>query len=155
MAVPNYQCDPDIRAVFENGFRIPSNLDPVEADRLQEFLRCDQELEAFYNRSQPSQRPPHHILEAVAVAAMAAYDQRSERLPVGWQKLLVLRAGIAGCAANLDSGEIQDWAYTHIVEENPDWLEAYDGEIENEPPLQWLRHVIGDEVLMARRLRDR
>jgi hypothetical protein len=145
--MPNYQRDPDIRAVLETGFAIPDGLDAAEADRSQTFLNCDQELERFYAVSQPRQRPPRSVLEAVASAAMAAYDRRSDRLPVGWQKLLVLRAGIVGCSQNLDSSEIEEWAYTRITEENPSWLEPYDGEVENEPPLNWLRYTLEPEVL--------
>ncbi|HEY5194672.1 MAG TPA: hypothetical protein VIJ39_12480 [Solirubrobacteraceae bacterium] len=81
---------------------------------------------------------------------MAAYDQRSERLPVGWQKLLVLQAGIAGCEANLDSFEIQEWAYAAIEEENPSWLGDFDEDVDLEKPLRWLTQAIGVSVLMAR-----
>jgi len=81
---------------------------------------------------------------------MAAYDQRSDRLPVGWQKLLVLQAGIAGSEPNLDSFEIQDWAYTRIKEENPDWLGDFDDDIDRDMSLRWLTQVIGVQVLMAR-----
>lgn len=150
--MPSYQRDPDIRAVLETGFAIPDGLDAAEVARLRTFLSCDQELERFYAVSQPRQRAPAPVLEAAASAAMAAYDQRSDRLPVGWQKLLVLRAGIAGCSQNLDSSKIEDWAYTRIIEENPSWLESYDGEVENEPPLHWLRHMLEPEVLAIRRL---
>ena len=112
--MPNYRADPDIREVLDASFAIPAELDPAEVGRLQEFLRCDQVLEAFYARSQSSQRPPEADLSAAASAAIAAYDQRSNRLPVGWRTLLVLQAGIAGSEANLDSSEIQDWAlHTH------------------------------------------
>ncbi len=84
---------------------------------------------------------------------MAAYDRRSDRLPLGWQKLLVLRAGIAGSTRNLDDPEIEDWAYTRITE-NPDWLVPYEGETENEPPLNWLRQVLAPEVLRMRRFKQ-
>ncbi len=150
--MPNYQRDPDIRAVLETGFAIPDGLDAAEVGRLRTFLSCDRELEHFYAVGQPQQRPPRPVLEAVASAAMVAYDHRSDRLPVGWQKLLVLRAGVAGCSQNLDSSEIEDWAYTRITEENPSWLERYDGEVESEPPLHWLRHILEPEVLAIRRL---
>jgi hypothetical protein len=148
--MPNYRADPDIRAVLEANFTIPADLDPAEAGRLQEFLRCDQALETFYASNQPGHRPPETDLAAAASAAMAAYDQRSERLPVGWQKLLVLQAGIAGCEANLDSFEIQEWAYAAIEEENPSWLGDFDEDVDLEKPLRWLTQAIGVSVLMAR-----
>lgn len=148
--MPNYRADPDIRAVLDTKFAIPGDLDPAEVARLQEFLRCDRVLEAFYARSQPSQRPPEADLSAAASTAIAAYNERSDRLPVGWQKLLVLQAGIAGSEASLDSSEIQDWAYTRISEENPDWLGDFDRDIDRGMPLRWLTQVIGSQVLMAR-----
>src|SRR5665213_1719634 len=117
---------------------------------IKEFLRCDQVLEGFYARSEASHRPPEVDLSAAASTAMAAYDQRSDRLPVGWQKLLVLQAGIAGSEPNLDSFEIQDWAYTRIKEENPDWLGDFDDDIDRDMSLRWLTQVIGVQVLMAR-----
>src|SRR5580658_4196215 len=82
--MPDYQRDPDIRAILETGFAIPDGLDAAEVERLRTFLSCDQELERFYAVSQPRQRAPAPVLVAVASAAMAAYDQRSDRLPVGW-----------------------------------------------------------------------
>jgi hypothetical protein len=85
---------------------------------------------------------------------MAAYDQRSPQLPAGWQKLLVLQAGIAGSEPNLDSGAIQEWAYMKIKEENPDWLGDFDDDIDHEKPLRWLTQAIGVGVLMARQRRD-
>ena len=148
--MPDYRADPDIRAILDAQFTIPGDLEPAEMARLQEFLRCDQVLEAFYARSQPSQRPPEADLSAAASAAMAAYDQRSGSLPVGWQKLLVLQAGIAGSETNLDSFEIQDWAYSRIKEENPGWLGDFDDDIDRDMPLRWLTQVIGVQVLMAR-----
>ena len=152
--MPNYQADPDIGALLESHFEIPDDLEPDEVERLQRFLRCDQALEAFYRRSEPEQRPPEADLSAAASTAMAAYDQRSQRLPVGWQKFLVLQAGIAGNKWNLDSGEIQDWAYTRITEENPGWLGSFDDDIDREMPLRWLTQVIGTDVLMGRKLME-
>jgi hypothetical protein len=148
--MPNYRADPDIRAVLEARFAIPVDLDSAEVERLQEFLRCDQVLEAFYARSEPSHRPPEADLAGAASAAMIAYDQRSERLPVGWQKLLVLQAGVAGSEAMLDSFEIQEWAYARIKDENPSWLGEFDEDIDLEKPLRWLTQAIGVNVLMAR-----
>jgi hypothetical protein len=148
--MPNYRADSDIRAVLEAQFEIPGDLDEAEIARLQAFLLCDQVLEAFYARNESSHRPPEEDLSAAASTAMAAYDQRSERLPVGWQKLLVLQAGIAGGAANLDSFEIQDWAYTRIVDENPGWLGEFDDDIDRDMPLRWLAQTIGIQVLMGR-----
>ena len=148
--MPNYRADSDIRALLESDFAIPNDLDPDEVERLQQFLRCDQVLEAFYKRSQPGQRPPEADLSGAASAAMAAYDQRSERLPVGWQKLLVLQAGIAGSEANLDSFEIKEWAYTRTKDENPGWLGNFDDDIDRDMPLRWLTQAIGVDVLMAR-----
>ncbi|SRR6266487_1664294 len=152
--MPDYMADPDIRAVLESRFEIPSGLDAPEAERLDEFLRCDQALEAFYQQSSPSERPPEASLAAAAVSAMAAYDQRSERLPVGWQKFLVLQAGIAGSPDNLDSSEIQEWAYARIKEENPDWLGDFDEDIDRQKPLRWLTQLIGVGVLMRRNVME-
>lgn len=148
--MPNYQADPDIRAVLESRFRIPEDLDELEARRLEEFLRCDQVLEIFYRDNPVSARPPEEDLNAAAATAMAAYNNRSDRLPIGWQKFLVLQAGIAGSPDNLDSYEIQDWAYTRIVDENPDWLGDFDEDVDREKPLRWLTQLIGVRVLMAR-----
>jgi hypothetical protein len=148
--MPNYLADPDIRAVLESGFRIPEDLDELEARRLDEFLRCDQVLEAFYKRNPVTVRPPEDDLRAAAATAMAAYDNMADRLPVGWRKFLVLQAGIAGGPDNLDSYEIQDWAYTRIQEENPDWLGDFDDDIDHEKPLRWLTQLVGVRVLMAR-----
>ena len=148
--MPNYQADPDIRAVLESRFRIPEDLDELESRRLKEFLRCDQVLEVFYRENPVSVRPPEEDLRAAAATAMAAYNNRSERLPVGWQKFLVLQAGIAGSPDNLDSYEIQDWAYTRIAEENPDWLGDFDEDVDREKPLRWLTQLVGVRVLMAR-----
>jgi hypothetical protein len=153
--MPNYYYDPDIHAVLTSGFATPPDLDQGEVDRLNEFLRCDQELERVYDASHPERRPPMPILEAVATTAIAAYDQRSDFLPAGWQKLLVLRAGIAGCKWNLDSADIEEWAYTRITEENPDWAGPHDGEIDSEPPLCWLRRVLAPEVLPIRAMKAR
>ncbi len=144
--------DPDIRAIIESGFAIPPGLEASEVDRLREFLRWDQEMEQF-DRANPTARAPVSLLSGLALAAMAAYDERSDRLPVGWQKLLVLRAGIAGSSQNLDSADIEEWAYTRITEENPDWVVPSDEGPENEPPLGWLRHVLELEVLPIRQMK--
>jgi hypothetical protein len=145
--------DPDIRKVLESGFTTPPGLSSEEVDRLREFLRWDQEMERF-DRSHPdARRAPNPLLKGLAAAAMAAYDQRSARLPLGWQKLLVLRAGIAGCSQNLDSAEIEEWAYTRITEENPDWIVPWDEGPENEPPLNWLRHILALEVIPIRQMK--
>jgi hypothetical protein len=148
--MPNYLADPDIRVVLESRFAIPEDLDELEARRLNEFLRCDQVLEEFYRRSPATARPPEDDLRAAASTAIAAYDNKSERLPVGWQKFLVLQAGIAGSPDNLDSYEVQEWAYTRIAEENPGWLGDFDEDVDLEKPLRWLTQLIGLRVLMAR-----
>lgn len=148
--MPNYQADPDIRAVMESRFAIPEGLDELEVRRLREFLRCDQVLERFYQHNPTSVRPAEADLEAAASTAMAAYNNRSNRLPVGWQKLLVLQAGIAGSPDNLDSFEIQDWAYRTITTGNPDWLGDFDADIDQEKPLRWLTQLIGIRVELAR-----
>jgi hypothetical protein len=150
----DYMADPDIRGVLESRFEIPPDLDAAEEERLGEFLRCDQALEAFYRQSPPEKRPPEATLAAAAVSAMAAYDQRSERLAVGWQKFLVLQAGIAGSPDNLDSAEIQEWAYARIKEENPSWLGDFDEDIDRSMPLRWLVQAIGVGVLTRRQLMD-
>lgn len=152
--MPNYCADPDINAIFEERLRIPDDLDPTEVDRLERFLRCDRALEEFYRRSAPTERPPESDLAAAAATAMTAYDQRSESLPVGWRKFLVLQAGIAGSHDNLDSSEIQDWAYTRIRDENPDWLGNFDDDVDREMPLRWLVQLIGVGVLRRRQLME-
>jgi len=85
---------------------------------------------------------------------MAVYDQRSPRLPLGWQKFAVLQAGIAGSPDNLDSSEIQDWAYTCITEENPDWLGDFDEDIDRDMPLRWLTQLIGVAAINRRRVME-
>jgi hypothetical protein len=147
--MPNYRADPDIREVLDSHFALPPGLDAAEVGRLEEFLRCDEVLERFYASHAPSNRPPEADLSAAAAAAMKAYDQRSEVLPVGWQKLLVLQAGVAGSEDNLDSFEIQEWAYAR-VEENPSWLGDFDDDVDQDKPLRWLTQTIGVNVLMAR-----
>jgi hypothetical protein len=152
-AVPNYMADPDIRGVLESRFDL-SGLDAAEVERLEEFLRCDQVLERFYRQSSPTERPPEAMLLAAADSAMAAYDQRSERLSRGWQKFLVLQAGIAGSPDNLDSSEVQEWAYVRIKEEHPEWLGDFDEDVDREMPLRWLIQLIGVGVLMRRRIME-
>lgn len=152
--MPNYRADSDINAIFEERLRIPDGLDPAEVGRLEQFLRCDKVLEEFYKRSASTERPPENDLAAAAATAMTAYDQRSDHLPVGWQKFLVLQAGIAGSYDNLDSSEVQDWAYTRIKEENSDWLGDFDDDIDREMPLRWLTQLIGVGVLRRRQLME-
>ncbi|MDX6602991.1 MAG: hypothetical protein QOF13_2193 [Solirubrobacterales bacterium] len=153
--MPDYMADPDIRAIMQDGrFAIPGDLDEAETDRLHRFLKCDQVLETFYRRNPPTARPPEEDLDAAAETAMAVYDQRSERLAVGWQKFAVLQAGIAGSPDNLDSSRVQDWAYTRIQEENPSWLGDFDDDIDRDMPLRWLTQLIGFGVLNRRRLME-
>jgi hypothetical protein len=153
--MPQYMADPDIRTILEDGrITIPGDLDAAEAARLHRFLECDQVLERFYKQNPASVRPPEADLKAAAESAMAVYDQRSERLPVGWQKFAVLQAGIAGSPDNLDSSEVQEWAYARITEENPDWLGDFDDDIDRDKPLRWLTQLIGFGVLNRRRLME-
>jgi hypothetical protein len=144
--------DPDIRQVLESRFEMPSNLEPGDVELLEEFLRCDQVLEQFYRRSQLTERPPLSDLQAAADSAIAAYEQCAGRLPVGWQKFLVLQAGIAGCEDNLDSPQVQDWAYARVKEENPQWLGDFDEDVDREMPMRWLTQLIGIGVLQRRQL---
>ena len=151
--MPNYMADPDIRSIAQDGrFVIPTDLDEDETDRLHRFLECDRVLEEFYRANPPTVRPPEEDLRAAAEAAMEVYDRRSARLPVGWLKFAVLQAGIAGAPDNLDSSEIQDWAYARIKEENPDWLGDFDDDIDRDMPLRWLTQLIGFGVLNRRQL---
>lgn len=71
--------------------------------------------------------------------------------PLAGRSSWVLQAGIAGNKWNLDSGEIQEWAYTRVTEENPGWLGGFDGDIDRDMPLRWLTQVVGTDVLMAGR----
>lgn len=148
--MPNYLADPDIRAVLEGRFAFPAGINAEEEERLEEFLRRDQVLERFYRDNPAPARPPEDDLLAAASTAMAAYDQRSEQLTTGWQKFLVLQAEIAGSEDNLDSLPIQEWAYTKIAEDNPDWLGDFDEDVDREKPLRWLTQLIGIRVLLAR-----
>lgn len=153
--MPDYMADPDIRTITKDGrFVTPDDLDGAEADRLNRFLECDQVLEVFYRQNPSTVRPPERDLEAAAETAMAVYDQRSARLPVGWQKFAVLQAGIAGCPDNLDSSKVQEWAYTRITEENPSWLGDFDDDVDRGMPLRWLTQLIGFGVLNRRRLME-
>lgn len=147
--MPNYRADPDIAEIMARGLALPDYLDAAEAERVSAFARCDQALEEHY-RTGGGSRPPETVLRAVAQTAMAAYDQRSDRLPVGWQKLLVLQAGIASCQDNLDDFEIQEWAYTRIKDHHPEWLGDFDDDLDQEKPLRWLTQLIGFQVLAAR-----
>jgi len=152
--VLDYKADPDIRAIMADGrLTIPRDLDEAEAGRIHRFLTCDQVLERFYRENPQSVRPPANDLRAAAETAMAVYDQRSEHLSVGWQKFVVLQAGIAGSPENLDSAEIQEWAYSRI-EENPDWLVHEDVALDEAKPLNWLREIIGGGVLLRRQLME-
>lgn len=151
--MPNYTADPDIRTILQDGrFALPEDLDAAEESRLHRFLKSDQVLERFYRANPPSVRPPEADLRAAAETAMAVYDQRSERLPIGWQKFAVLQAGIAASPDNLDSSGIQEWAYARIKEENPDWLGNFDEDVDREMPMRWLVQLIGVGVLMRRQL---
>ena len=145
--MPNYRADLDIAAILDGGLTVPGNLDPAEAGRIHKFLRCDQTLEQHY-RTTPG-RPPEAALRAAAQAVIDVYDQRSSDLPLGWQKFAVLQAGIAASEDNLDSFEIQDWAYTH-VKANDGWLGDFDDDLDREKPLRWLAQLIGVGVLMGR-----
>jgi len=152
--VLDYKADPDIRAIMAEGrITIPGDLDEAEAGRLHRFLTSDQVLERFYRENPAPVRPPEDDLRTAADTAMAVYDQRSERLSVGWQKFVVLQAGIAGSPENLDSAEVQEWAYSRI-EENPGWLDHEDVAFDQAKPLDWLRQVIGAGVLLRRRLME-
>lgn len=149
----DYKADPDIQAIMADGrLTIPDELDEAEAGRLDRFLTCDQVLERFYRENPPSVRPPENDLRAAAETAMAVYDQRSERLSVGWQKFAVLQAGIAGSPDNLDSADVQEWAYCRL-EENPNWLTHEDTGFDRKP-LDWLGQVIGAGVLFRRQLME-
>jgi hypothetical protein len=150
--VPNYRADPDIREVLDSGFEIPDALEPSEVARLSDFLRCDQTLEAVWARD-PAARVMHPDLRALAEAAMTAYDERSDQLPVGWQKLLVLRAGVAASTYNLDDSQIQEWVYTRIVEENRDWLGDIDADLAQDMPLRWVERDIQADVLAIRAMK--
>lgn len=151
--MPNYMADPDIRTIQQDGrFAIPDDLDAAEGDRLRRFLESDQTLERFYRENPPSVRPPEVDLRLAAETAMAVYDQRSPQLPIGWQKFAVLQAGIAGSPDNLDSSEIQEWAYARVKEDNPDWLGDFDEDVDRDMPMPWLVQLIGVGVLMRRQL---
>ncbi|HEX5527648.1 MAG TPA: hypothetical protein VFX44_10700 [Solirubrobacterales bacterium] len=150
--MPDYAADPDLRTIQQDGRFVLPDLDPTETDRLHRFLECDQVLERFYRENPPSVRPPEADLQAAAESAMAVYDQRSERLPVGWQKFAVLQAGIAGSPDNLDSSEIQEWAYARVKEDNPGWLGDFDEDVDRDMPMRWLVQLIGVGVLMRREL---
>jgi len=135
--VPNYRADPDIRAILSDGvLKVPSDLDPAEAERLDLFLRRDQVLEGYYSRGQ---QPPTEDLIAAAMAAMAVYDERTDRLSVGWQKFAVLQAGLAGI--DLDSGEIMEWAY-RLCKGNAGWLGNFDDDIDREMPLRAMMQAV-------------
>lgn len=122
------------------------------SERLTEFLRCDQVVEAVW-AGEPGVRAPGRDLLALASAAMTAYNEKSERLPVGWQKLLVLRAGIAGGTHDLDDAEIQEWVYTRIVEENH-WLGDIDADLAHEMPLRVVEMDIRSDVLAIRAMHE-
>lgn len=150
--MPNYRADPDIREVLDSGFKIPDDLEPTEVGRLADFMRCDQTVEAVWARD-PAARVRHPDLWALAEAAMTAYDERSDQLPVGWQKLLVLRAGVAGSTHNLDDSKIQEWVYTRIVEENPGWLDDVEADLAQDMPLRWVERDIQADVLAIRAMK--
>lgn len=149
--MPNYRADPDINALFESRLAIPRDLGADEAARLRRFLAADQVLERFYSDHPGGERPPEADLRRAAEAAMEAYEQRSERLPVGWQKFLVLQAGVAGGRENLDSPEIQRWAYDRVQHDHPEWLGPFDDDIDREMPMRWLTQSVGIAALIGRR----
>ena len=111
-------------------FGIPEDLDPDEAFRLNRFLTCDQALEGHYRQGS---RPSDEELRSAAVAARAVYDERTERLSVGWQKFAVLQAGIAGI--DLDDPEIIRWA-NGICKGRDGWLGDIDVDLVQERPLR-------------------
>jgi hypothetical protein len=61
--------------------------------------------------------------------------------------------GIAGLPENLDSFEVQAWAYSAIHDEHRGWLGDFDNEIDRDMPMRWLSQAIGLRVIMARQRR--
>ena len=149
----DYKADPDIRTIMVNGrITIPRDLDEAEAGRLHRFLTSDQVLERFYLENPPPVRPPEDDLRVAAETAMACRPAiRASLSRVA--KFAVLQAGIAGSPENLDSAEVQEWAYSRI-EENPDWLAHEDVAFDQAKPIDWLRQVIGAGVLLRRQLME-
>jgi hypothetical protein len=137
----NYHADADIHAILGEGeFRLP-DLDPEEFGRLDIFLRADQVVQRCH-RSQ--ERPPDVALRAAALAAIDVYDQRTDRLPVGWQKFAVLQAGLAGI--ELDSAPVMEWAY-RLCRTNPGWLGVFDDDIDRGMPLRAMTQQVGGASL--------
>lgn len=129
--MPNYHADPDVSSIFQDGrIEIPEGLDPGEASRLALFMRRDHVVvEAF----RQNERPTEDALRASIDAAIAVYTQRSGRLPVGWQKFVVLQAGLLGI--ELDSAEVMEWAY-RVCKHTPGWLGDFDQDIDRGMPLR-------------------
>lgn len=100
--------DSDIRAISRDNNWVIFGDDPAESERLVLFVQCIQAS------SQGGDQPSEMDLTALASAAMAAYDQRTAALPMGWQKLLLIRAGY--CGIDLESFEIMDWTYKRCKE---------------------------------------
>lgn len=139
----NYRADPDIRDILGGGeFVIPSDIGPEEGSRLRDFLTCDQVIE---RRRRGGERPTDDELMASARAAMAVYEHRTERLPVGWQKFAVLQAGLAGIDA--DSFEVQRWAY-QLCKSNSGWLGDFDDDVDREMPLRDMTQQVSPFALI-------
>jgi hypothetical protein len=135
--MPNYHADPDIGSIFQDGrIEIPGDLDPGEASRLALFMRRDRVVvEAF----RQNERPTEDALRASIQAAIAVYTQRSERLSVGWQKFVVLQAGLLGI--ELDSADVMEWAY-RVCKHTPGWLGDFDQDIDRDMPLREMTQLI-------------
>jgi hypothetical protein len=135
--MPNYQADPDIRDIFTDGkIGVPSGLDPAEANRVTTFMDRDRAVVQCFLRGE---RPPDATMMTSVRAAMAVYEQRTERLPLGWQKFVVLQAGTLGI--ELDSGEVMRWAY-RLCKDNPGWLGDFDDDVDRGKPLRAMTQAI-------------
>ena len=133
----DYRRDPDIDAIFSDGaITVPGDLDAAEAERVNVFVRCQQELGARYQRGEPL---PPELLISAAEAGKDVYEQRTPRLPMGWQKFVVLQVGKVGIET--ESVELMEWVYW-LCRDNDGWLGNFDEDIDRNMPLRAMMQEI-------------
>jgi hypothetical protein len=139
----NYRADPDIAATIVGGtYQIPAELDNDERARIERFCRADMAVDAALDLHV---KPAAADLAELQAAGRALYEQRTERLPIGWQKLAVLSTGMA--AIDSESASTAKWAY-NVCEKSPGWLGNFDDDIREQKPLREFSRSVPPEWLI-------